>query len=76
MTREKVEQAQKLIEDIDILENIREAQHKGYWVRFVTPFLTDNDAENMECGSDTFLDDFKQFVANEIDKLEEELRLL
>lgn len=72
MTREKVEQAQKLIEDIDILENIREAQNKSYWVRFVTP----DDNEGMECGSDTFLDDFEQFVANEIDKLEEELRLL
>lgn len=75
MTREKVEQAQKLIEDIDLLEIIREAQHKGYWVRFLTPLLPDNDAVT-ECGSDTFLDDFKQFVADEIDKLEEELRVL
>ena len=76
MTREKAEQAQKLIEDINILETIRDAQNKSYWVRFDTANFLTEDGQGMECGSDTFLDDFKQFVADEIDKLEEELRLL
>ena len=73
MTREKVESAEALIRDIDILEVIRDAQNKSYWIKFLTPLTGE---EQLEFGSDTFLDDFKKFVADEIDKLEEELRLL
>lgn len=64
MTREQYSQAQKYVQDIELLDSIAYSQNKNHWVKFVTP-----DGCNGSGYSDVFLDDFKKWVKEEKVKL-------
>ena len=73
MTRETFDFAKDLIHDIEVLETIQDTQCQRHWVAFVT---ADNEKKNLYQHSTELMDDFKEFVTNEIEKLKIKLAKL
>ena len=64
MTKEQYTQARDYSRDIELLDSIMYSQKQRHWVKFVTP-----DGCNGSGYSDVFLDDFKEWVVKEQEKL-------
>ena len=64
MTNEQYRQARDYVHDIELLDSIIHSQNKNHWVQFVTP-----DGCHDPGYSDVFLDDFKEWVTKEEEKL-------
>lgn len=73
MTRETFDFAKDLVHDIEVLETIQDTQCQSHWVAFVT---ADNEKEQLYQYSTELMDDFKEFVTNEIEKLKRKLASL
>lgn len=71
MTKEQYELARDYTHDIKLLDSIRDSQLKDHWVEFSTP-----DGCRGSAYSDVFLDDFKEWVQKEKEKLEKLLEEL
>lgn len=65
MTRTQYDTAKDYRKDICLLDCIRDSQLKDHWVKFVTP-----DGLDREAYSDTFIEDFEEWVQKEREKLE------
>lgn len=65
MTQNQYDTARDYRQDIYLLDCIRDSQLKNHWVKFVTP-----DGLDREAYSDTFIDDFEEWVQKERGKLE------
>jgi hypothetical protein len=64
MTNEQYRQARDYVHDIELLDSIMYSQNKRHWVQFVTP-----DGCHDSGSSDVFLEDFKEWVTKENEKL-------
>lgn len=64
MTKEQYTLAQDYVHDIELLDSIRKSQLKDHWVEFTTP-----DGCKGSAYSDVFVDDFKEWVMKEKEKL-------
>ena len=70
MTREKLERANYLQHDIEVLGRLSDVQDARHWTAFIN---ADDESKIMYIQSVTFLNDFKAFVKAEKTKLEAEL---
>lgn len=64
MTKEQYTLAQDYVHDVELLKSIIYSQNERHWVQFVTP-----DGCHGSGHSDVFLDDFKEWVMKEKEKL-------
>lgn len=67
MTVETFEHADYLTHDIEVLKEIKQAQDDKHWIAFVTANHID---KRLQQYSDELIGDFKEFVTNEIEKLQ------
>lgn len=73
MTRETYKHAEYLVHDIEILKTVKDSQDQNHWVAYVT---ADDPKTELSQFSDELTDDFKEFIAKEIEKLENILESL
>lgn len=64
MTKEQYTLAQDYVHDIELLDSIRDSQLKDHWVEFTT------DGCRSSAYSDTFIEDFEEWVQKEKERLE------
>lgn len=74
MTKEILDSANEIFHDIEVLQKIKNAQDNELWVGFRLPNGFNNDIPVDNLWSSDIIDDFKEFVAQEIEKAEKILK--
>lgn len=72
MTKETLDEALYLNHDIEVLKTLRSTQERKHW----TAFANADDENILYIQSTTLLQDFKDFIAAELDKLNAEFEKL
>lgn len=65
MTKEKLEEGNNLLHDMQVLTGIQETMNKNHWVEFVR---AEFPRESESLNSDVLYADFKDFVEQELEK--------